>query len=90
MGFLLVFFLRETGTRSGDGNFLWGYSIALFVLLTASALKLLKDIRTRGFFKDKNTIFDSYVIVSIVLFSWHVISGIWYFILLLGGNTYFI
>jgi hypothetical protein len=90
MGFLLVFFLRETGSRSGDGNFLWGYSIALFVLFTASALKVLKDIKIHGFFKDKNIIFDLYVIASIVLFSWHVISGIWYFILLLGGNTYFI
>ena len=90
MGFLLVFFLRETGSRSGDGNFLWGYSIALFVLFTASALKVLKDIKINGFFKDKNIIFDLYVIASIVLFSWHVISGIWYFILLLGGNTYFI
>ncbi|MBP5624863.1 MAG: hypothetical protein J6X36_08350 [Lachnospiraceae bacterium] len=90
MGFLLVFFLRETGSRSGDGNFLWGYSIALFVLFTASALKVLKDIKIHGFFKDKNIIFDLYVIASIVLFLWHVISGIWYFILLLGGNTYFI
>ena len=90
MGFLLVFFLRETGSRSGDGNFLWGYSIALFVLFTASALKVLKDIKIHGFFKDRNIIFDLYVIASIVLFSWHVISGIWYFILLLGGNTYFI
>ncbi|MCR5116524.1 MAG: hypothetical protein K6A97_03350 [Lachnospiraceae bacterium] len=90
MGFLLVFFLRETGARSGDGNFLWGYSIALFVLFAESALKVLKDIMTVEFLKNKNIIFDSYIVVSTVLFLWHVISGIWYFILLLGGNTYFI
>lgn len=86
VAFLEVFLLIETGERSLDSNFLWGYSIALFFLFLMSMLISLK-----AFINRKNKM------LGLALFSfetliglWHVISGIWYFCLLLTGVTYFV
>ncbi len=86
IAFLEVFLLIETGERSLDGNFLWGYSIALFFLFLMAML-----ISIKAFINRKNKV------LGLVLFSfesiiglWHVISGVWYFCLLLTGVTYFV
>ncbi len=85
-GFLEVFLFAETGQRSGDGNFLWGYSIALFVIFLSSMIKLYKDFNDMK----KNAFSTSYVVVATVLLVWHTISGIWYWALLFTGVTYFV
>lgn len=87
IGFAWVFFLTETGERSFDGNFMWGYSISLFFLFIVSTVMLLKDYYSGRFSKK---IFYICLSVLIPVFVWHVISGIWFLILLLQGNTYFI
>lgn len=39
IGFLEALLLAETGSRSNDGNFLWGYCFAIFYMFTVSFLK---------------------------------------------------
>jgi len=87
VGFTWVFFLTETGERSVDGNFMWGYSISLFFWFIASAIKVLCDLKDEKLSKK-----NKYLRLGILgpVFAWHVICGVWYLILLLQGNTYFI
>lgn len=86
-GFAWVFFLAETGSRSLDGNFLWGYYISLFFLFIMSFVICLKDFLK----KSGNRIFKIVrFVLSCCLLLGHLINGVWYFVLLLGGDTYFI
>lgn len=85
IGFLQVFLLTETGARAEDSNFFWGYSIALFFLFFVSMVKMIINLFTK----------TSKSIIAVTAFQavflvWHIISGIWYFILLLTGVSYFI
>lgn len=87
ISFLLVFFLVETGERNLDGNFMWGYSIALFFLFLESMLKAISDFKRRN----EKTPVISWIIVSgqAIVLLWHVFTGIKYFSILLTGVTYF-
>ena len=104
-GFLEVFLFTETGSRSGDQNFMWGYSIALFIWFLESVIVLNKDLCkleedriVRFSTEEKQTgwvnitfIFrDVYLFLTALALLWHVSSGIWYLSLLLKGATYFI
>lgn len=85
VGFLEVFLFIETGERALDGNFLWGYSIALFFLFAVSLVKAVKSYLLK---RDK-TFYKVVFIGQMMIFSWHVLSGMWYFYRLLRGITYF-
>lgn len=85
IGFMEVFLLVETGSRSQDGNFFWGYSISLFIWFIISAVKAYKT------YTQSESCYTIYIIIiQGLILGWHVISGIWYFVLLLQGYTYFI
>ena len=86
VGFLEVFFLNETGERSGDSNFFWGYSIALFIWFLMSIVRLIKDFTLGELTKIKKV----WGFLCLISFLWHLLSGIWYFSLLLTGVTYFV
>ena len=87
IAFMEVFLLVETGERSLDGNFMWGYSIALFFLFLISIIKALKDFAQR---RDANKVFAGMVLsVEMLILFWHVLTGIIYFFILLTGVTYF-
>lgn len=87
IAFLEVFLLVEVGERSLDGNFMWGYSIALFFLFVVSIIKMVRDF----FERRENGRMISYVLFAFesIILSWHVITGIVYFFILLTGVTYF-
>lgn len=86
VSFLEVFLLIETGERALDGNFMWGYSIALFFLFAVSLLMAVKS-----FVNNREKIICKVVFAAqMAVFLWHVVSGIWYFVLLLSGGTYFV
>lgn len=86
VSFLEVFLLIETGERASDGNFMWGYSIALFFLFAVSLLMAVKS-----FVNNREKIICKVIFaVQMAVFLWHVVSGIWYFVLLLSGGTYFV
>lgn len=87
-GFLEAFLLLETGERSLDSNFLWGYSISLFFLFIESMVIMYKDF-TGTYLKQSRVTMTVLIIEFITLFI-HVLSGVWYFTLLLSGVTYFV
>ena len=86
VGFLEVFLFAETGARSLDSNFMWGYSISLFFAFIMSMVKLCRDI----FDKRTGTVRRILCFAAAAVMLWHVISGVWYFALLLTGVTYFV
>lgn len=88
IGFAEAFLFAETGARSKDANFLWGYMISIFVLFVSSFVRFIKDLF--GIAARKMKIVDIvYVVGAYLIFVWHVLSGIWYFVILLTGATYF-
>lgn len=88
-GFLEVFLFVESGTRSKDANFMWGYSISLFVLFVISLVRWIRDCKNKEFLGKCKPIRYGYLAGAGALFLYHVISGIWFFGILLSGATYF-
>ena len=86
VGFLEVFLFAETGARALDSNFMWGYSISLFFAFLMSMVKLCRDIWD----KRTGTVKRILCCAAAAVMLWHVISGVWYFALLLTGVTYFV
>lgn len=85
IGFLEALLLAETGSRSNDGNFLWGYCFAVFYLFVLSFVKWI------GLWKAKKYVWLSRGmagIAGVVLF-YQLYCGVYFFIRLLGGETYF-
>lgn len=89
VGFLEVFLFAETGTRSKDANFMWGYSISLFALFLISLVRWIRDIRNKEFLGKYKVLRYGYLGVTGAAFVYHVISGVWFFGILLTGATYF-
>ena len=80
VGFVLAAVLAETGERAGAGNFLWGYSAALFFFYMTSFvnwIKFLKEKRYAGFG------------ICGAIFTYQVICGIIFFSRLVAGESYF-
>ncbi len=88
-GFLEVFLFAESGTRSKDGNFMWGYSISLFVLFLISFVRWLRDCMNKEFLGKLKVLRYGYLVIAGGVFAYHVVSGIWFFGILLTGATYF-
>ena len=82
VGFVETFLLAETGERSLDSNFMWGYSSALFFVF------IVAFVRAYGSFRENKKLLPVFTVQSLVLL-WHAISGVWHFVLLLQGFTYF-
>lgn len=80
IGFFEAACLVETGHRATDGNFLWGYGIAMFILYVASFVKWCK------FIKEKHWI--SFGVSSAVML-YQLICGIIFFAKIFAGETYF-
>ena len=81
LGFLEALCLVERGSRSVDGNFLWGYSFCLFVLFLYTAIKWLQY--------PKKTFIQKCVYAGITLvYFTHLYCGILYFVRLVCGESY--
>ena len=81
LGFLEALCLVESGSRSVDGNFLWGYSFCLFILFLYTAIKCFKFSRTTALQK---CIFAGMTLV----YCWHIYCGAQFFIRLVCGESY--
>ena len=88
-GFLEVFLFVETGNRAKDANFMWGYSISLFLIFVLSVIRLIRDYKDKNFLAGCKALRVSYLTAAWACFIWHVISGIWFFAILLTGATFF-
>ena len=86
VGFLEVFLFAETGARALDSNFMWGYSISLFFAFLMSMVKICRDLVDSG----TGIVKRVFCFAAVAVMLWHVISGVWYFALLLTGVTYFV
>ncbi len=88
-GALELMFLKETGKREKDANFAWGYSYCLFILFIMSCVYFLRNLRDEKFLGGKRAVKIGYGIVMGGILAYHVYCGIYFFLCLLQGNTYF-
>lgn len=98
VGFAEALCLVETGGRSRDGNFLWGYLFAIFWLYVVSLVKWLSlrnmDIVLLTAEENRRQhirlvlIRAAYILAGLVLL-YQLWCGVYFFIRLLGGETYF-
>lgn len=98
VGFAEALCLVETGSRSRDGNFLWGYLFALFWLYVVSLVKWLSlrnaDIslltpESRGRHSLRLVLIRAAYILAGVVFLYQLWCGGYFFVRLLCGETYF-
>ena len=80
LGFLEALCLVENGSRSVDGNFLWGYSFCLFVLFAVCAVKWLQIGGTRLRFALRAGLG--------LVYAWHLYCGLYFFVNLTAGASF--
>lgn len=83
VGFAEALCLVETGSRSRDGNFLWGYLFAVFLLYVVSLVKWLSLWRIRSL------LIRAAVILAGLVLLYQLWCGTYFFLRLLSGETYF-
>lgn len=81
LGFLEALCLVESGSRSVDGNFLWGYSFCLFVWFVFTVVKWLK-------YPCKTLLQKGLYAGLAVLYGLHLYHGLYFFIRLVCGESY--
>ena len=81
LGFLEALCLVESGNRSVDGNFLWGYSFCLFVLFMYTGIKWLKYPR-------KSWIQKCIFAVMTLVYWAHLYCGTQFFVRLVCGEGF--
>lgn len=86
--FLEYTLLAETGKRHRDGNFLWGYSFVVFVLFVVSMIYFVKNLKNSAFAPKAVRII--YGIGAGGVLGYHLFCGIYFFVKLLSGCTYFL
>ncbi|MBQ7774953.1 MAG: hypothetical protein IJ379_03445 [Lachnospiraceae bacterium] len=85
IGFLEALLLAETGSRANDGNFLWGYCFAIFYIFVVSFVKWLKLWKKPA----HPWLFKAMFIVAGVVLLYQTYCGVYFYLRLLGGETYF-
>lgn len=80
VGFLEALCLVESGNRSVDGNFLWGYGFCLFALFTLCGIKWVWMKECKG----RKVI---WVILG-VIYGWHLYCGLYFFLSLVTGESF--
>lgn len=85
VGFLEALCLVETGSRSRDGNFLWGYCFAIFLLMIYSFEKWLSWLHK----KEYSMLYKVAFVAAGVVFVYQIFCGVYFFARLLQGETYF-
>ncbi len=85
IGFLEALLLAETGSRARDGNFVWGYCFAIFYIFVISFVKWLEMWK-----REKHPIMWKVLfgVCGVILF-YQVYCGVYFFLRLLEGETYF-
>ena len=83
-----VTFLSESGARSRDGNFMWGYSFGIFMVTLWSVVKLLQTIKSpKGIFTRKPVLAAS-AITGFAIFAYQCYCGFVFWSQLCQGITY--
>lgn len=85
LGFAEAFLLYEKGFRKVDFNFSWGYMCGIFFCHFASLLLLLQITVRRGREKKISVL----LILQWLAYLWHLACGIYYFLGIFQGGTYY-
>lgn len=85
LGFMEALCLVETGSRSRDGNFLWGYCFAIFLIFVFSFEKWLYFLRK----KEHVSFYKAAFGIGGCVLAYQLFCGIYFFVKLLMGATYF-
>ena len=96
VGFLEALLLAESGSRSRDGNFMWGYCFAIFYIFVLSFVKWLrlgKKGNHSGALKGREKVCAMLQKVAFwgcgAVFAYQLYCGLVFFVRLLMGETYF-
>lgn len=81
LGFLEALLLVENGSRSVDGNFLWGYSFCLSVWFAVSAVKWLK--------RETTGIQTAVKYGLAAVYAAHLYCGLYFFFRLVEGASFY-
>lgn len=81
LGFLEALCLVENGSRSVDGNFLWGYGFCLFLLFALCSVKCMQMKQTKGWLLVK--------VACVCVYGWHLWCGFYFFVRLVAGEGFF-
>lgn len=81
LGFLEALCLVESGKRSVDGNFLWGYSFCLFVLFLYTTIQWLRYPR-------KTLVQKAIYAAMTLVYGVHLYCGVLFFVRLVCGESY--
>lgn len=88
MGLMQVTFLSESGTRARDGNFMWGYSFCIFLIMVFSVKKMLEVFRKpSGIFLNKYIRYGFCTAAALIL-CYQCCCGVIFFIELCKGASY--
>lgn len=83
-----VTFLTESGARARDGNFMWGYSFGIFLIMIWSVVKLMEMLtRPDGVFKNKYFRL-SFAAAALGILAYQSYCGFIFWIHLCQGVTY--
>ena len=85
VGFLEALCLVETGSRSRDGNFLWGYCFGIFLIFVFSFEKWLLFLKKKEYVFFYRLVFA----VSGAVLAYQLFCGVYFFARLMTGETYF-
>lgn len=90
IGFLQILFITETGARSNDGNFIWGYAFAIFTLNMISLIIYIGQLFKKEYCFGPKWLQKTYYVSAGFLFVYQTICGIRFFLWMLEGKTYWI
>ena len=86
--FLEVFLLAEKGARALDSNFFWGYSLGIFFVNVISMIKLIENMKSTEGIYESSLVRTIVTAGGTVCLAYQVYCGIFFFIKLLSGTTY--
>lgn len=89
-GFLELYLFAETGGRAGDGNFMWGYSFAVLMIFAVSLVRWAETgkkvlMERKG---GENPLRAGIFLASSLILVWHLYCGIYFYLHLLQGVSY--
>lgn len=87
-GLLQYMFLAEEGVRARDGNFTWGYSFSIFLILIVSVIKVLQVAKKpKGIFINSGIRYG-FLLCGGAILAYQCYCGLYFFVELCKGVTY--
>ena len=79
-GFVLTYFMAESGSRFAHGNFGWSGQIGVFILFYASVMFLIKSTAFDCFFNWRELLTNKKLVICLTVYLIHFFSGlIWWY-----------